>query len=191
MTGNTWDIIKIQTKTNQLIMGNRTDQIWVRRRRQRKTKSDSCISVVSGLMYLTSFQLKRAHCKPDPSGSILSYGEEQHSDSILRTYKNDFRLAGVRDRCDFKVSHSSTFTFALTHHLAPVTHSSEKHTHTKTVMRRCRLAWSVAFEEDNCFYDRYVRDNVQLTGQYCKINPDRVICILCPRGRVHFAIIIT
>ncbi len=40
MTGNTWDIIKIQTKTNQLIMGNRTDQIWVRRRRQRKTKSD-------------------------------------------------------------------------------------------------------------------------------------------------------
>ncbi len=41
MTGNTWDIIKIQTKTNQLIMGNRTDQIWVRRRRQRKTKSDN------------------------------------------------------------------------------------------------------------------------------------------------------
>lgn len=97
-----------------------------------------CISVVPRLMYLTSFQLKRAYCKPDPSGSILSYGEEQHSDSILRRYTNDFRLAGVRDRYDSKVSRrSSTFTFTLTPHLAPVTHSSEKHTHTNTVMHTC------------------------------------------------------
>ncbi len=59
MTGNTWDIIKIQTKTNQLIMGNRTDQIWVRRRRQRKTKSDSmyvCMYVcMCGFIYLYIF----------------------------------------------------------------------------------------------------------------------------------------
>ncbi len=41
MTGNTWDIIKIQTKTNQLMMGNRKDHIRVRGQRQRKTKSDS------------------------------------------------------------------------------------------------------------------------------------------------------
>ncbi len=41
MTGNTWDIIKIQTKTNQLMMGNRKDHIRVRRQRQRKTKSDT------------------------------------------------------------------------------------------------------------------------------------------------------
>ncbi len=40
MTGNTWDIIKIQTKTNQLMMGNRKDHIRVRGQRQRKTKSD-------------------------------------------------------------------------------------------------------------------------------------------------------
>ncbi len=45
MTGNTWDIIKIQTKTNQLMMGNRKDHIRVRGQRQRKTKSD--ISVIS------------------------------------------------------------------------------------------------------------------------------------------------
>ncbi len=43
MTGNTWDIIKIQTKTNQLMMGNRKDHIRVRGQRQRKTKSDSHI----------------------------------------------------------------------------------------------------------------------------------------------------
>ncbi len=42
MTGNTWDIIKIQTKTNQLMMGNRKDHIRVRGQRQRKTKSDTC-----------------------------------------------------------------------------------------------------------------------------------------------------
>ncbi len=41
MTGNTWDIIKIQTKTNQLMMGNRKDHIRVRGQRQRKTKSDN------------------------------------------------------------------------------------------------------------------------------------------------------
>ncbi len=41
MTGNTWDIIKIQTKTNQLMMGNRKDHIRVRGQRQRKTKSDT------------------------------------------------------------------------------------------------------------------------------------------------------
>ncbi len=54
MTGNTWDIIKIQTKTNQLIMGNRTDQIWVRRRRQRKTKSDNFIVMLN---FESSFNL--------------------------------------------------------------------------------------------------------------------------------------
>ncbi len=43
MTGNTWDIIKIQTKTNQLMMGNRKDHIRVRGQRQRKTKSDSAV----------------------------------------------------------------------------------------------------------------------------------------------------
>ncbi len=43
MTGNTWDIIKIQTKTNQLMMGNRKDHIRVRGQRQRKTKSDRCM----------------------------------------------------------------------------------------------------------------------------------------------------
>ncbi len=41
MTGNTWDTIKTQTKTNELLMGNRKDHIRVRRQRQRKTKSDS------------------------------------------------------------------------------------------------------------------------------------------------------
>ncbi len=51
MTGNTWDIIKIQTKTNQLIMGNRTDQIWVRRQRQRKTKSDSSERLFHFVLY--------------------------------------------------------------------------------------------------------------------------------------------
>ncbi len=40
ITGNTWDTIKTQTKTNQLMMGNRKDHIRVRRQRQRKTKSD-------------------------------------------------------------------------------------------------------------------------------------------------------
>ncbi len=40
MTGNTWDTIKTQTKTNELLMGNRKDHIRVRRQRQRKTKSD-------------------------------------------------------------------------------------------------------------------------------------------------------
>lgn len=89
-----------------------------------------CISVVPRLMCLTSFQLKWAYCKLDPSGSILSYREEQHSDSILRRYRNDFRLAGVRDRYDSKVSwRSSTFTIPLTPHLAPGTHSSKNHTH--------------------------------------------------------------
>ncbi len=43
MTGNTWDIIKRQTKTNQLMMGNRKDHIRVRGQRQRKTKSDTYI----------------------------------------------------------------------------------------------------------------------------------------------------
>ncbi len=46
MTGNTWDIIKIQTKTNQLMMGNRKDHIRVRGQRQRKTKSDTNIVIV-------------------------------------------------------------------------------------------------------------------------------------------------
>ncbi len=41
MTGNTWDTIKTQTKTNELLMGNRKDHIRVRRQRQRKTKSDT------------------------------------------------------------------------------------------------------------------------------------------------------
>ncbi len=41
ITGNTWDTIKTQTKTNQLMMGNRKDHIRVRRQRQRKTKSDN------------------------------------------------------------------------------------------------------------------------------------------------------
>ncbi len=41
ITGNTWDTIKTQTKTNQLMMGNRKDHIRVRRQRQRKTKSDT------------------------------------------------------------------------------------------------------------------------------------------------------
>ncbi len=45
MTGNTWDIIKIQTKTNQLMMGNRKDHIRVRGQRQRKTKSDKFITI--------------------------------------------------------------------------------------------------------------------------------------------------
>ncbi len=40
MTGNTWDTIKTQTKTNELLMGNRKDHIRVRGQRQRKTKSD-------------------------------------------------------------------------------------------------------------------------------------------------------
>ncbi len=43
MTGNTWDTIKTQTKTNELLMGNRKDHIRVRRQRQRKTKSDTPI----------------------------------------------------------------------------------------------------------------------------------------------------
>ncbi len=46
MTGNTWDIIKIQTKTNQLMMGNRKDHIRVRGQRQRKTKSDNYTIIV-------------------------------------------------------------------------------------------------------------------------------------------------
>ncbi len=63
MTGNTWDIIKIQTKTNQLIMGNRTDQIWVRRRRQRKTKSDTysvllAIATNIPVLLMTAFVLQ-------------------------------------------------------------------------------------------------------------------------------------
>ncbi len=33
ITGNTWDTIKTQTKTNQLMMGNRKDHIRVRRQR--------------------------------------------------------------------------------------------------------------------------------------------------------------
>ncbi len=41
ITGNTWDTIKTQTKTNQLMTGNRKDHIRVRRQRQRKTKSDN------------------------------------------------------------------------------------------------------------------------------------------------------
>ncbi len=47
MTGNTWDIIKIQTKTNQLMMGNRKDHIRVRGQRQRKTKSDTYIVAIA------------------------------------------------------------------------------------------------------------------------------------------------
>ncbi len=47
MTGNTWDIIKIQTKTNQLMMGNRKDHIRVRGQRQRKTKSDNKCDVMA------------------------------------------------------------------------------------------------------------------------------------------------
>ncbi len=43
MTGNTWDTIKTQTKTNELLMGNRKDHIRVRRQRQRKTKSDNYV----------------------------------------------------------------------------------------------------------------------------------------------------
>ncbi len=43
ITGNTWDTIKTQMKTNQLMMGNRKDHIRVRRQMQRKTKSDTHI----------------------------------------------------------------------------------------------------------------------------------------------------
>ncbi len=50
ITGNTWDTIKTQTKTNQLMMGNRKDHIRVRRQRQRKTKSDNYIVLLSTLL---------------------------------------------------------------------------------------------------------------------------------------------
>ncbi len=40
ITRDTWDIIKTQTETNKLMMGNRKDHIRVRKQRQRKTKSD-------------------------------------------------------------------------------------------------------------------------------------------------------
>ncbi len=56
MTGNTWDTIKTQTKTNQLLMGNRKDHIRVRRQRQRKTKSDNHLD---NMVILISFNYNR------------------------------------------------------------------------------------------------------------------------------------
>ncbi len=59
MTGNTWDIIKIQTKTNQLMMGNRKDHKRVRGQRQRKTKSDT--SKVFIYIYILFYYYLRIH----------------------------------------------------------------------------------------------------------------------------------
>ncbi len=58
MTGNTWDIIKIQTKTNQLMMGNRKDHIRVRGQRQRKTKSDTLAIFAYCSLYCTAYLVK-------------------------------------------------------------------------------------------------------------------------------------
>ncbi len=57
ITGNTWDTIQTQTKTNQLMMGIRKDHIRVRRQRQRKTKSDNNIYIYNlHILYLSSFR---------------------------------------------------------------------------------------------------------------------------------------
>ncbi len=40
ITGNTWDTIKTQTETNQLMKGNRTDQIWAHKGKETQAEED-------------------------------------------------------------------------------------------------------------------------------------------------------
>ncbi len=90
MTGNTWDIIKIQTKTNQPTMGNRKDHTRVRGQRQRKTKSD-----IKTSKYRESDKSRLNLFSNSSRGTLMSYTDH----SVQRRFKSNAPTDWISQHC--------------------------------------------------------------------------------------------
>ncbi len=92
MTGNTWDTIKTQTKTNELLMGNRKDHIRVRRQRQRKTKSDNTQHLTCNLF---NINFTGGSCK----GGLFSAGRDGYGHGTPDLFPEVKSFVNCRNTC--------------------------------------------------------------------------------------------